>query len=242
MAASGMLLTSTETESPVKPMPYGATRLPLTSTSVRIEPRPCSEIAEMPPVVAPEADAAVSPFELDIEPTDCSNCSTLTAPVRWICSRVITCTGNAVSASIRLMEEPVISTRSSCCGATAGAGGAACWARAEEAHAPPNAMATREQSLVLVNVIASSESTSCRSIVARLRCDERLSSACVDFFQQRLPLDTSHAGRQSFRSCHRFGCRFVALRQNAGAQSRRRAQIPAPPRSRWRRPIVNETP
>src|SRR5882672_4612232 len=31
-------------------------------------------------------------------------------------SREMTCTGSAVSASMRLMDDPVISTRSSCCG------------------------------------------------------------------------------------------------------------------------------
>ena len=47
--------------------------------------------------------------------TVCISCSTLVAPDFWMSSRVITCTGKAVSASMRLIDEPVISTRSSCC-------------------------------------------------------------------------------------------------------------------------------
>jgi hypothetical protein len=84
---------------------------------VRIEVRPCSDTAEMPPVVAPDADAPTSPPELDTELIVCSSCSTLVAPLFWICSRVITCTGSAVSASIRLIDDPVISTRCICCAA-----------------------------------------------------------------------------------------------------------------------------
>jgi hypothetical protein len=51
---------------------------------VRIEVRPCSDTAEMPPVVAPDAEAVVSPPELEIELIVCSSCSTLVAPLRWI--------------------------------------------------------------------------------------------------------------------------------------------------------------
>ena len=89
-------------------------RRPFSSTKVRSDVRPCRDTAEMPPVVAPDAEAAVNPPELEIELIVCSSCSTLVAPLRWICSRVITCTGSAVSASIRLIDEPVISTRCSC--------------------------------------------------------------------------------------------------------------------------------
>ena len=82
---------------------------------MRIELRPRSEMAEMPPVVAPDTDDAVSAPELAIELTVCSNCSTLVTPVFWMSSRVSTWTGRAVSASMRLIDDPVISTRSSCC-------------------------------------------------------------------------------------------------------------------------------
>src|SRR5262245_30752334 len=92
-------------------MPYGATRRPLISTSVRNEVRPRSEMPDRPPVVAPEADELTVAPELVIALTVCSSCSTLTAPVAAISLRVITCTGNAVSASVRLIDEPVISTR-----------------------------------------------------------------------------------------------------------------------------------
>jgi hypothetical protein len=91
-------------------------RRPLSSTSVRSEVSPCSEIVEMPPVVAPAAELAVSEPELASDGIVCISCSTEVAPVFWICSRVMTCTGSAVSASMRLIDEPVISTRSSCCG------------------------------------------------------------------------------------------------------------------------------
>ena len=110
-----MLLTSTDTESPVKPMPYGAMRRPFNSTSVRSEVRPCSEIDEMLPVVAPEDAEVTLPPELEIAATVCISCSTLVAPDFRMSSRVITCTGKAVSASMRLIEEPVISTRCICC-------------------------------------------------------------------------------------------------------------------------------
>ena len=124
IAASGRLLMSTDTLSLVKPYPYGETRLPLMSTSVLCEPSPRSEIAEMPSVVAEDAEELVSDPELEFAAIVCINCSTFDAPVRAISSRVMICTGNAVSAPIRLMLDPVTSTRSSCCGVCAIAPGA----------------------------------------------------------------------------------------------------------------------
>src|SRR5262245_21508133 len=92
-------------------MPYGAIRRPLISTTVRSEVKPRSEMPDRPPVVAPEADELTVAPELVIALTVCSSCSTLTAPVAAISLRVSTCTGSAVSASVRLIDEPVISTR-----------------------------------------------------------------------------------------------------------------------------------
>ena len=92
-------------------MPYGATRRPLISTSVRIDVNPRSEMPDNPPVVAPDAEELTVAPELVIALTVCSSCSTLTTPVAAISLRVITCTGSAVSASVRLIDEPVISTR-----------------------------------------------------------------------------------------------------------------------------------
>ena len=77
----------------------------------------------MPPVVAPDADADTSPPELATELIVWSNCSTFAAPVFWICSRVMIWTGKAVSASIRLIDEPVTSTRCNC---TVWSGGVVC--------------------------------------------------------------------------------------------------------------------
>jgi hypothetical protein len=66
---------------------------------------------DRPPVVAPDDDEFGVAPELDNALTDCRSCSTLTAPVAWISCRVSTCTGSAVSASVRLIDDPVISTR-----------------------------------------------------------------------------------------------------------------------------------
>ena len=69
----GMLLTSTEAESPT--LPYGAIRRPLTRIRVRVEPRPRNEAVEIPPVFAPALLAAtVIPAE-SIAVIVRSNCS-----------------------------------------------------------------------------------------------------------------------------------------------------------------------
>ena len=104
----------------MKPMPYGANRRPLSNTSVRCEPSPRSDTAEMPPVVEPATDAATRPLRLVAALTVCRSCSTVDAPVLWMSSRVKTCTGKAPSAAMRLIDDPVTSTRSSSCWAPAG--------------------------------------------------------------------------------------------------------------------------
>ena len=56
-------------------------RRPLIRTSVRSDVSPRSEIDEMPPVVAPEADDASRLPLLDAALIVCISCSTLAAPV-----------------------------------------------------------------------------------------------------------------------------------------------------------------
>ncbi|KRB24941.1 hypothetical protein ASE08_01780 [Rhizobacter sp. Root16D2] len=91
--------------------PYGAMRRPLISTSVACAPRPRSETPPAPGVKLATAfelklPALLAGRRFSSSVTDC-------APERSIYSRVITCTGDAVSASMRLMREPVTSTRCS---------------------------------------------------------------------------------------------------------------------------------
>ena len=69
----------------------------------RIEDTPIpAAVADAHPELSPEQWSAA---------TRVINCSTLLAPEDTISSRRITCTGRAVSASMRLIEEPVISMR-----------------------------------------------------------------------------------------------------------------------------------
>ena len=95
-------------------------------------------------VLVADAEPAAKPLENDdgIEPvlsavTLRSTSWTVCLPVRSMSSRVNTWTGAAVSASMRLMRDPVISTLSSCC---------CCCARTCDAGSatasPPNARAT----------------------------------------------------------------------------------------------------
>src|SRR5205823_3144028 len=98
-------------------------RSPQPSRALAPQPRPRREALETPPVVAPDAVAtALLLLPCSATPRPCRNCSTLAEPVASISCRVTICTGSAVSASTRLMLEPVISTRSMvCCPNTAGA-------------------------------------------------------------------------------------------------------------------------
>src|SRR5450830_1137301 len=103
MADRGMALTLTELPSlPAK----AARRRPLTSTRVRAEPRPRREMDDRPPVLVP------APAAFTVEPADekaaidCSSSSVLA-----MSALLINWTGRAVSASTRLTDEPVISTR-----------------------------------------------------------------------------------------------------------------------------------
>ena len=72
---------------------------------------PRSEIDEMLPVVAPELALPIKAPELAAALIVCINCSTFVAPDLAMSCRVMTWTGTAVSASMRLIDEPVISMR-----------------------------------------------------------------------------------------------------------------------------------
>src|SRR4030095_268923 len=89
IADSGIALTSTDTLSLVNPYPYGDTRRPLISTSVRGVPRARNDTPDSPRVVAPDVDAAVMLLELAIAEMVCINCSTLETPARSMSLRVI---------------------------------------------------------------------------------------------------------------------------------------------------------
>ena len=119
----------------------GALRRPSISTSVRCCPRPRNEIVDTdePPTWLPPAPVPATtpcPFD-DVAVTCLSSCSVLVTPERWMSSRVSTWTGNAVSASIRLIAEPVTSTRSPRWSGTGVLCASAFPASARDANAPP---------------------------------------------------------------------------------------------------------
>ena len=111
---------------------------------LRSRPRPRSEAPDCPVAVESPTDCAneIPPplFELNRSTNSCA----LTAPDFAMSSRLITVTGNAVSASMRLIDEPVISTRCKSCCATA---------EPEPSINPlPNASSTPLQTLVRLNI------------------------------------------------------------------------------------------
>src|ERR1700712_1197880 len=107
-----MLWRLTEPSAPEAPKPpKGATRRPLSSTSVYFSSRPWMAAVELPlPLPLTELDDA---WKLPPVIAGSFWISSVTdaAPVLSMASRVMTVMGSAPSASIRLMEEPVISTR-----------------------------------------------------------------------------------------------------------------------------------
>ena len=90
-------------------------RRPLTSTKTRPPPSPRSDAVERPAVDDPAPVALVTPLDELNAAIDCKRSSVLVTPLRAICSRVMVVIGSAPSASTRLMAEPVISMRCSCC-------------------------------------------------------------------------------------------------------------------------------
>ena len=113
IATSGIVFRSTDCATP--PL-YGllTTRFPSSSTSVRPSPRLRRLANEAPPFdPATVADEPVADWFCV---TNWSACSALVTPAfsRSLALRVVM--GWKVSLSIRLISEPVTSTRSSCCG------------------------------------------------------------------------------------------------------------------------------
>ncbi len=141
MAATGIVLMSTADDAPT-----GAARRPLINTSVRAEPRPRSDTSDTeppPPWLPPgPALATLVAFKVEVAESVFSSCSAFDTPVRAMSAWVSTCTGSAVSPSMRLIDEPVTSTRSVFCAA----GAAVCATAGNpsssvEATAPPRASA-----------------------------------------------------------------------------------------------------
>jgi hypothetical protein len=126
IAASGSVFRFTAAEKPVNVCePAGATRRPLSSTSVRISPwlRRLAPVKPPPPPPT-ESPSAVKPC---ITGSAWISSCTEVAPVRSMSSRLITCTGSAPSLWMRLIAEPVISMR--CAGASCASAGSAAASR-----------------------------------------------------------------------------------------------------------------
>src|SRR5450830_136687 len=113
MAPSGIELRSTALPEP----PWVAMRRPFNNTRVLLGPRPRSEAKDAPPLTrsasAPNTllpDVALSAPAPLAEMVRIS-CSALVMPCFCMSSKVMTWMGKAPSLAIRLMLEPVISTR-----------------------------------------------------------------------------------------------------------------------------------
>ncbi len=115
-ALSGIVLRLNEVPWPMFGSAYGAgvTRRPFRRTRVATEPRPRSEAVWLPrwKPLPPPKSWALPPAMAGISR---SSSATLVAPLRSICSRVITWTTDGGSVSVRLMFEPVTSMRSLLC-------------------------------------------------------------------------------------------------------------------------------
>ncbi len=94
-----------------------AMRRPLSRTSVLFAPMPRMSAKEAPPVLAPTTCEV--PTDICTALTLCRICSTVVTPCFFRSSILTIVTGCEVSASTRLIDEPVISTRctSSCANA-----------------------------------------------------------------------------------------------------------------------------
>ncbi len=92
-----------------EPVLYEAMRWPLRSTSVYLEPRSCSEAVVTPaPPPLTDCDSVVKPCMLD---RFWISSVTDVAPVFLMSSWVSVWIGSAPSMAMRLIDEPVISTR-----------------------------------------------------------------------------------------------------------------------------------
>ena len=114
MAADGIEFKSTPA------LPPGeaklAKRRPLSSTRVEETPIPRRLAPLKPRWPAMSLKLAPSVSAAALADTFANSSAAVVTPERSISSRLMICTGSAVSASTRLMEEPVISTRSSLLG------------------------------------------------------------------------------------------------------------------------------
>jgi hypothetical protein len=109
MAEIGMLFTSTAVL--VVP-PNTATRRPFTRMRVRVAPRARNEMFDWDVVTVPFAWLTWMLPALVAAVMEWSNSSVVEAAILSMSSRRMICTGSAVSPSMRLMEDPVTSTRS----------------------------------------------------------------------------------------------------------------------------------
>src|SRR5258706_2098981 len=92
--------------------PKTATRRPFTRMRVRVAPRARSEMVDWDVVTVPFAWLTWMLPALVAAVMEWSNSSVVLAAILSMSSRRMTCTGSAVSPSMRLIEDPVTSTRS----------------------------------------------------------------------------------------------------------------------------------
>ena len=114
IAAVGMELRSTPDAPPGEAKL--AMRRPLSRISVDDTPMPRKLAPEKPRCPAMSEKLAPSVRAAALAEILVSNSAALVEPPRMMSSRVMTCTGNAVSPSMRLIDDPVISIFSTLCG------------------------------------------------------------------------------------------------------------------------------
>ena len=109
IAASGIAARFTPSAA-VTPPAKVPSRLPLTSTSVELPPRPRNEAVWLLKVAAPMMLGSETFPRLLFAEIRFMSSIAFVLPLRKMSSRLITCTGSAPSPSTRLMFEPVTST------------------------------------------------------------------------------------------------------------------------------------
>jgi hypothetical protein len=103
---------------------------------VRAAFRPRSDTEDSPAVELPAPIALVVAPSEDTAEIELSSASVLVTPLREMSSRVSTCTGSAVSESMRLIDEPVTSMRCSSVGCARAPEQASALKAAGTLHAP----------------------------------------------------------------------------------------------------------
>ncbi len=111
-ASNGTWFRFTNDRCPSSARPYTASRRPFSSTSVLFAPSPRSETPDEP-AASPFTNALLT-VPLLLAVIDCTTAAIVCRPDAWMSSRVITSTGAAVSASVRLMLVPVTLSLISC--------------------------------------------------------------------------------------------------------------------------------